>query len=77
MIHQKKEKKKKKGYVELIDFILTDTMPRFVDIHALYSFIDILFPHIQINGSCVALTSLLAPTLFQKTFLWEQQMRLT
>jgi hypothetical protein len=47
---------------------------------ALYSFINILFvpiPVMQINRSCISLTSLLVPTLFQKPFLWEQQIRVT
>jgi len=33
---------------------------------------DGLIPVMQINRSCVAVTSLLVPTLFWKPFLWEQ-----
>ena len=55
-------------------------MLHFVDIHALHSLINISFPLIpvmQINRSYVALTSLLASTLFRKPFLLEQQIELT
>ena len=36
-----------------------------------------LMPVMQINTSCVSLTSLLALILVQKLFLWEQQIGLT